>query len=388
MKINYILVYSSIGHALMHMFSAFYFVIILEIEKVWSVPYESLLKLWFLGSLLVGAAAIPAGWLSDKWSRSGMIFLMFIGMGLASLFCGISKNEQMLFFSLTFLGLFCAIYHPVAIAWLVNNSKKRGITLGINGVFGTLGVGLGGIAAGSLIKISDWRTAFIVPAIFSILMGFCLLFHLISKKISYHNVFIQKKKEKTKRTQAIMIALIFLVSIFCLGLVFQITQTASPKLLELRLQIPTITVGLLVALIYGFSGAASLVGGWAADRYNLKKIYITGILLQAPCLIFIAQIFNPSVILLLFLAVSFNTSILPAENILLANFSPQKYHGLVYGLKFILAFGSAPVAVLLASKIFEIYQDFYYLFLLSSSFIIFVFLIAAFLPNQRLTISN
>ena len=391
MKINYVLIYSSIGHALMHMFAAFYFVIVLAIEKSWNTPYENLLKLWFLGSLLVGIAAIPAGWISDKWSRSGMISIMFLGMGISAIFCGLSSNTTELFISLCFLGLFCAIYHPVAIAWLVNSSQKRGIVLGINGVFGTVGVGLGGIVAGILLKIGNWQTSFIVPAIFSIFMGLGLVFHLITKKISYYNQTNPKKHTQGKDIKTIRIVAIFLVSIFCLGLVFQITQTAAPKLLEIRFaekfQLKTSSIGVLIAIIYGLSGISSLIGGYIADKYNLKKIYITGIFLQVPFLFLITQIFNLSTITFLFFIVSFNTAILPAENMLLANFAPQKYHGLIYGLKFILAFGSAPVAVLLVSQMFEIYQNFHYLFLLSSSLVLVVFIIVLFLPNKKILIT-
>lgn len=387
MKLNYVLVYSAIGHALMHMFAAFYFVIILAIEESWNIPYENLLKLWFLGSLLVGVAAIPAGIASDKWSRSGMMGIMFIGMGLASLFCGLSSNTTMLFISLSFLGLFCAIYHPVAIAWLVNSSKKKGITLGINGIFGTAGIGLGGIVAGSLLKVGSWNIVFIVPAIISILMGLGLFFHLLTKKIPYHNQTDQKIYTQEKGIQTIKIALVFLVSIFCLGLIFQITQTSAPKLLELRFaekfHLETANIGVLIALIYGISGISSVFGGFLADRYNLKKIYIIGIFMQAPFLFLVSQVFNLSTIAFLLLIVTFNTAILPAENMLLAKFSPQKHHGLIYGLKFILAFGSAPVAVLLVSKIFEIYQNFHNLFLFSASLILLVFIITLFLPNKK-----
>ena len=65
------------------------------------MPYEELLKLWVLGSLLVGVAAIPAGWLSDRWSRSGMMLVMFLGLGISSLLCGISYNQTTLFIGLT-----------------------------------------------------------------------------------------------------------------------------------------------------------------------------------------------------------------------------------------------------------------------------------------------
>ena len=129
------------------------------IEKVWLLPYEELLKLWVLGSLLVGVAAIPAGWLSDRWSRSGMMLVMFLGLGISSLLCGISYNKTTLFIGLTFLGLFCAIYHPVAIAWVVNSSKKKGRALGINGIFGVMGIGLGGIFAKTFF-LNFWQRSF------------------------------------------------------------------------------------------------------------------------------------------------------------------------------------------------------------------------------------
>ena len=78
--------YAASGHLIMHMFAAFYFVIVLGIEDEWQLSYDELVDLWFIGSLLVGLGSIPAGWLSDKWSRSGMIAVMFLGLGLAWVF--------------------------------------------------------------------------------------------------------------------------------------------------------------------------------------------------------------------------------------------------------------------------------------------------------------
>ena len=99
----------------MHMFAAFYFVIVLSIEKEWNFTYDELISLWTLGALLIGLGAIPAGWLSDKWSRSSMMAIMFIGMGISSILCGISNDKSLLFIGLSLLGLSCAIYHPVGI---------------------------------------------------------------------------------------------------------------------------------------------------------------------------------------------------------------------------------------------------------------------------------
>ena len=77
-KSTLILIFTSIGHALMHMFAAFYFIIVLAIEDEWKISYDDLIRLWTIGALLIGLGAIPAWWLSDKWSRSGMMVIMFI----------------------------------------------------------------------------------------------------------------------------------------------------------------------------------------------------------------------------------------------------------------------------------------------------------------------
>ena len=99
------LIFTSIGHALMHMFAAFYFVIVLAIEDEWNITYDELIRLWTLGALLVGLGAIPAGWLSDRWSRSGMMVIMFFGLGFSSIFCGMSEDKLF-----TNLKYYCDMY--------------------------------------------------------------------------------------------------------------------------------------------------------------------------------------------------------------------------------------------------------------------------------------
>ena len=155
--------YAASGHLMMHMFAAFYFVIVLGIEDEWQLSYDELVDLWFIGSLLVGLGSIPAGWLSDKWSRSGMIAVMFIGLGLASILCGLSGNKVMLMMSLSLLGLFCSIYHPAGISWVVNMSKNTGEALGFNNIFGGVGIGVGALTSGYLVDNFGWQYAFIIP---------------------------------------------------------------------------------------------------------------------------------------------------------------------------------------------------------------------------------
>ena len=367
----------------MHMFAAFYFVIVLKIEKEWSISFDQLIRLWTFGALLIGLGAIPFGWLSDRWSRSGTMTIMFIGMGLASILCGLSTSILFLFISLSLLGFFCSINHPVGIPWVINSSSKQGKALGINGIFGGVGIGSGAFVAGTLTELFNWQLAFILPGFISILVGFVLIYLIFINKISYKNFFIKNEKQDHSRNEMILIASIMLLSMFALGLSFHNTQTTLPKVFEIRIDnINSLQIGLMIGIIYFISGATTFVGGLLADRFNLKTIYLIGIFMQFPCYLGIAYISGYSLIILCILAAIFNSSILPTENLLLSKFTPQKYHGIVYGIKFILAFGSGPISVFLISEIYSITLEFTYLFLINAVMMAFVSVFIIFLPIQ------
>ena len=365
----------------MHMFAAFYFVIILTIEKEWSISYDQLIRLWFLGALLIGLGAIPFGWLSDRWSRSGTMTIMFIGMGLASILCGLSTSISFLFISLSLLGLFCSIYHPVGIPWVIHSANKQGRALGINGIFGGVGIGSGAFVAGTLTELLNWQLAFILPGFISIIIGFILIYFIFINKVSYKNVFINNIEQNHSRNEMILISLIMLISMFALGLTFHNTQTSLPKVFEIRIDnINSIQIGLIIGIIYFISGATTFIGGLLADRFNLKTIYLIGIFLQFPCYLGIAYVSGYSLVVLCILAAVFNASILPTENLLLSIFTPQKYHGVVYGVKFILAFGSGPISVFFISEIYSITLEFTYLFLINAITMGLVSIFIIFLP--------
>ena len=61
-------------------------------------------------------------------------------------------------------GLFAAIYHPIGTTMLVEAAgDKPGRAIGVNGVFGNLGVALAPVVTAFLANQVGWRAAFIVP---------------------------------------------------------------------------------------------------------------------------------------------------------------------------------------------------------------------------------
>jgi len=349
--------FASVGHTITHLLTAFYFVIVLAIEKEWGRSYAELIQLWTLGSFLMGLGALPAGWIADRWSAGGMMVVLFLGMGLSSILCGFADTPLVLWLGLTGIGLFASIYHPVGIAWLVGNAVKQGKALGINGIFGSVGVASAGLVAGGLTDLFGWRAAFILPGIVTMALGVALMACLRSGVIPDAPAMRRSSGPEARGGDMLRGFIILTVGMICGGLIWQSTQTALPKFFEERISgiagDGVFGIGALVAIVYGVSGFMQVVGGHLADRYPLKPVYILLYAVQVPLLALAASAAGLPLILVATLMATFGGASLPAENMLLSRFSPQKHRSLAFGVKYVISFGLAPLALVLVSFVYE-----------------------------------
>ncbi len=354
MSKNVVMLYSALGHAYFHMFTAFYFIIVLSLEIEWHQPYHELIKLWSPGAVLVGIFAIFAGWLGDRWSARGMLVVYFFGMGLSAIAAGYANNPLMMLLALSGIGLFASIYHPVGIPLVIRNSGKyQGKALALNGVFGSLGTAMAGVVTGFLVDIGGSFIAFVLPGTIVVLTGVAMLIGL--RRTELHTKTEQPKLSggvhRSKWTP-------LLVILFCLvasGLVYHSMQTVMPKVFSIRLDPGAVTgvktVGIYIAVVYGIGGLFQFIGGALADRYSLKWVYLCHFVAYGLLLLLAAQVGGILLVVVMCAAVSFGAGVLPAENMLLARYTSNKHYGLVFGLKFVLFFASGPIAIMLVSVI-------------------------------------
>lgn len=333
---------------------------------------------------MVGLAAIPAGWLSDRWSCQGMMVISFLGTGLSSVLCGLVSSPRGLFMALVLLGCFAAIYHPVSIPWLVRSSEKQGMALGINGIFGPLGVALASLIAGILCDLYGWRAAFIVPGLACVATGL-VLWGFVALKLMRNDREdrVQHQDEKITGGARLRVFFVLLCSIAVVGFIFQATQASLPKFFTLELGGSVRRVAFFVSCVYFLGGTMQIVGGRLADRMPLKQVYLLGLSVQLPILLLMASVSGGGVIPVAALAVTLSTFVLPAENLLLARFSPPGRRGLVFGAKFVLAFGIAPVAITAVAWIQDVTGGFSVLFILLALVAGLGACAAAFLPAAR-----
>ena len=378
--------FSSVGHGFSHLLMLIYPTVVLALQSEFNAPYHQLIGLMFVANVLFGAAALPAGYLGDKWSAARMMVLFFMGTGVGSVLTGLANNQVQIAAGLAVIGLFGAIYHPVGIAWVVRRVANRGKALGLNGVFGSLGVGLAPLLGAALTDFWSWRAAFILPGVLSVLIGFALWILIVRGDVVDDKTVVSGTNLEVTKGDMRRGAFMLLVTVSCTGLIYQATSFVLPKLFEARLSAfaedRLIGVGALVSAVYFASGAAQLVGGWMADRFELKRVYLTCWMFQVPLLLIAAVL---DTLLLLPVAVAMvvaNTIGSPSENSLFARFSPPRWRATAFGIKFVLALGVSSAAIPLIAWIYATTGGFYWLLVILAGFAALAAIVAARLPEQ------
>ncbi|HEY0835886.1 MAG TPA: MFS transporter [Azospirillum sp.] len=375
-----------VGHTLMHIVAALYLTVVLALEREWQLPYDELIRLWTLGALLIGLGAPLAGWLGDRWSDSRMMAVFFLMTGGGAIWAGLADGPDALWIGLAVLGLGASIYHPVGMSWMVKNATNRGKSLGYLGLFGSVGVALAAVVAGGLTELWGWRSAFLIPGGICVVLGLALAGCIAAGLIQDRKGDL-KPQPKPSRGDVVRAFFVLSVTMVCAGLMFNAMQIVLPKLFEERLSDlvggGTFGIGGLVTLVWLTASIPQLIGGHLADRFPLRRIYAICLLAQTPLMALVAVLGGFPLVGAAALVVIASQVQIPAENLLLARYTPDRHRGLAFGAKFVLSFGAGPVAVQMAAFFYERFQDFRELYWMLTALALIAFLAALLLPGER-----
>ena len=359
------LAFANVGHLFTHMLLLLYPTVVLALEGRYGLSYGELLALSMPGFVLYGVAALPMGWLGDRWSAEYMIVIYFLGSGAAAIGTGFADGPVGLAVGLAAIGLFGSIYHPVGVAWLVRNAVNRGRVLGWNGIFGSLGVGVASFVAGGLTDLWSWRAAFIVPGVCCAVLGLALLFlvrgqHVVALKTD------RKPVPEPERADIRRVFIVLSITMLCGGLMWQMLTVSVPKIFDLRLVGltggSTAETGKYVSLVFLVSAGITIVGGLLADRYPLKQVYLWAWAAQIPVLALLIHATELPLLSLMMLLFSLEVMTGPAENSLLVSYTPGRWRATAFGAKFVLAQGVSALGVPLVGYVFDYTGDFVWVF--------------------------
>jgi MFS family permease len=272
------------AHALDHMFLLIFATAVGAIAADFGfADWESLMPYGVGAFFLFGLGSLPAGRLGDLWGRRRMMLIFFFGMGASSLLVAVTRDAWQLAGALTLLGAFSSIYHPVGIPMLVRGAERPGLTIGINGLAGNLGVALAAVTTGLLVKYAGWRAAFVVPAMLAFGCGLAFA-RLAPREVAAPARAPKVASAHSASTLARVFAVMTTAAISS-SLLFNFTTNGNGELLRERLtgivEDPAL-LGALLAFVYVVASFAQVAVGLLIDRFPLKYLYLAIVSLQAP----------------------------------------------------------------------------------------------------------
>ena len=289
--------------------------------------------------VLFGACAPIAAHMADHWNRNGMLTVFFVGIGLASILTGFAQSLLQIGLGLALIGIFASIYHPVGIAMVIEGGGKVGWRLGVNGLWGNMGVAAAPLVTGLILVQFDWRMAFIIPGSVSILIGLGFLGFVRGVDVRSPEA-TRQEKELIGFAPGWQRALVSLALVTAAGgFVFGAMTFLIPRLFEVRMQGITADIavtGTLASIIYAVAAFAQLVVGRAIDKRSIKNVLIF-IAVGQPLLLFLmAMQKDYALFAVSLLAMGFVFGQIPITDAVLSQYVPDQWRAKVLSIKFLI----------------------------------------------------
>ncbi|MDG1299774.1 MAG: MFS transporter [Paracoccaceae bacterium] len=380
-------IYLNISHFIDHFIMLIFAKAAYDAGREFGLGYEEIIVFGVLGFILFGAAAPIASILANKYSRSVLMVIFHFGIGISAIICSFASTPWELSIGLGLIGVFAAIFHPVGIAMLLKNSKKLGYRLGINGVFGNMGVAAAPLITGFLLLISDWKLSFILPGIACILYGVIFLLALKDEPKTV-------QKEKTNERDDVFApqwrrALLALaLTTTSGGFIFGAMTFIIPRYFELQLTGITSSVaitGLIASMVYAIAGFTQIGAGLLIDRFPAKPIlFVIGV--GQVIFIFLAStVSDLQLFFVTLVATSFVFGQIPIIDTIMSRYIPDKARGNVLSVKFALNLGAGASVLPISSLMLKNGYDLSSLFTVMSFMAMFVVLASLILPSGQRT---
>ena len=330
-------IYLNISHFLDHFIMLIFAKSAYDAGRHFGMSYDEIIIYGVAGFILFGAVAPLAASLADRFSRSLLLVIYHFGIGLAAILAGFAQTVWQLSAAIGLIGVFASIYHPVGIAMLIKSNRRIGFRLGINGVFGNMGVAAAPLIAGILLTMGDWRLCFILPGIFCLIYGFAFITAL-EEEYQQSTQKKQVKKSGFSPNWKLALAAVFL-STASGGFVFSAMTFVVPRYFEISMVSISSSVaitGLLASLVYACASFTQIAVGWIIDRVEPKWV-LFGIGIGQIFFIFLTSQFTDyALFFAMLIAMSFVFGQIPITDTILSRYVPDEWRAKALSLKFML----------------------------------------------------
>lgn len=339
-----------IDHYAMLIFAAA--VVVMAAE--FGLGFSELLPYATPGFIAFGAGSLLTGWLGDKWSRRHMLAVFFLGIGASLVGAGLVQGPAQLGIALFAIGLFASIYHPVGTAMLVAHAQKLGRDVGINGVWGNLGVALSALVTGGVAEVLGWRAAFIIPGLASIALGFRFMVRVKHEPRAAARAGGTVARVPRALMARVMAALI--ITVIGSSTTFNALTVALPQLFSERLTEITASpalLGLIAAGVYVCGALAQYVIGGLIDRHALKWIFLPLALAMAPLLYLAASQGGTLLILVAMPIIAVMFGQVTVNDAMVGKYTSDEWRSRAFAVRYFIGFTAAGASVGLVAALHD-----------------------------------
>lgn len=318
------------------------------------MAYSELLPYATPGFVAFGAGSLVTGWLGDRWSRRHMMVIFFVGIGLSMISVGFVQTPLQLGATLLAIGLFASIYHPVGTAMIVSYADRLGREMGINGVWGNLGVASSALVTGVIGQYLGWRYAFFIPGAVTILIG-----------IAFAMMVVHEDRKGTKQAAAQAriaredvwrLILALMIVVIAISTTFNAVTVALPKLFAERLADLTKSpalLGVIAAGVYVFGAMTQYTVGKLLDRHSLKTVMLPLSFLLAPLMYLAASLSNLPLIVATIGIIMGAFGQVTVNDALVGKYTPEEWRSRAYAVRYFVGFTAAGASVGLVAWLYE-----------------------------------
>jgi len=384
MTANVELRFLNIAHFIDHFVMLIFPTAVLALHLVWDLPYAEALVYGTPAFVMFAAATLPFGWLGDRFGGQPLMKLFFVGTGLSLMLTALAQTPLQLAIGMALVGTFAAIYHPVATAMIVALAgAARGRELGINGVWGNLGVAFAAAVTGASAAWLGWRAAFWLPGLIVLAAGLAY-FKLAAAGRRAATATAAAPPRIDRAVQLQVFAIIAVCALFN-GLVFGGVTIALPKLVEERLDAEfwgLAGIGLVATLIFVCASFTQMLTGRMIDRHGPRPVMLVTAGMQIPLLALAAWIWGLWLVPVGILMMLGVFGIVPVASWLLGQYVDPAWRSRAYAAQFMLALGVHAAVVPIVTAMHAGTGDMTRLFELLALAAVPVFLAAFLLPSR------
>ena len=376
-------IYLNISHFLDHFIMLIFAKAAYDAGRYFSLSYDQMIVYGAAGFVLFGGVAPLAAQLAERYSRSLLMVIFHFGIGMAAILAGLAQTIWQLTAAIAVIGIFAAIYHPVGIPMLIKSNRRIGFRLGINGVFGNMGVAAAPLVTGLLLTVGDWRWCFILPGLFC--LGYGMAFtSALKTEPAPSTAKRQAAAESFAPNWQRALAAMALTTVAG-GFIFGAMTFVVPRYFEIsmtNLSTSVAVTGLLASVVYAVASFSQMAVGWLIDRHSPKLVLLAMALGQVLFIYLASQFSDLALFFAMLLAMSFVFGQIPITDTILSRYVPDVWRGRVMSVKFMLNLTVGASVLPVCGFILQAGYAMTSLFAMMSAIAVLVALAALVLPQQ------